>query len=207
MKKFIYLALFVLLNYGCAPSQVAIHPPFPTNKPILSQVVQYGILESPFPYNEPALINETLNQNTYNFKYNFKLFINKTIRGSAALSLILKADPLNPRPPATMEPILVQVTISNVAKSEKLALTSDDFAVISNGKMTTVNDYDICCLNEVLMDELYVYLSPGGTVSGWIPSLEYIGDQKPLLVFDPNVLSGTNNSTSSLYFALPPGSQ
>ncbi len=107
-----------------------------------------------------------------------------------------------------MEPILVQVTISNVAQSEKLAVTDiNDFAIISNGKMTTVNDYDICCLNEVLMDELYVYLSPGGTVTGWIPSLEYIGDQKPLLVFDPNVLSGTNNSTSSLYFALPPGSQ
>ncbi len=93
MKKLIYFALFALLNYGCTPSQVAVHIPFPTNRPTLSRVVQYGTLENPFPYNKPALINETLNQNTYNFK----LFINKTIQGSAALSLILKANSIKPK--------------------------------------------------------------------------------------------------------------
>lgn len=182
----------------------ATNTPSPTQAALPSPTTKFGTLANPFPYSVPTQLSQTSNGNTMYFI----LSISKTIRSSTAWSLIQSANMFNPAPPSDMEPILIQLTISDVTGSGTLAISGMDFAVASNGRITKNMDYSVCCLDKVQMDELdNVTLLAGGTATGWIASLEAVGDQNSLLVLDPLLLLDQNTASSSLYFALPPTSQ
>ena len=185
---------------------VATSTPSPTRTPLPIPTTTYGSLANPFPYNVPAHLYLTSNGDTMYFI----LSINKTIRGSMAWNLIQVANQFNKAPPSGMEPILIQLTISDVTGSGTLSLNNLDFAVVSNGRMTKDMDYSsffVSGLEKFQMDKLSnVTLLAGGNATGWIVSLESVGDTNSLLVFDPSLLLGMNTASSSLYFTLPPGS-
>ncbi len=159
-------------------------------------------MSSPIPVGTPA----HLWRNASAGRMDFNFVVEAAVRGNPAMQLIRQANPFNDEPPMGMEPILIRVSVSDVTGSDTLSLNSMDFGTVSSGRLIKAFDYNVCCLDEVQMDELDLTLLPGGTATGWIASAVKVGDPNPLLVYDPGMAVQSAISTNGVFFALPQGS-
>ena len=112
----------------------------------------------------------------------FRITILEAIRGEAAFQMIMNANQFNEQPLEGMEYIISKVAVeclSSKIPDQLLEITAWDFSSMTNNQ---VFDVPFVVLSD---EELNVKLFPGGRGEGYIPTIAFINDPTPLIVYDP----------------------
>lgn len=115
----------------------------------------------------------------------WKLTLSQLVRGADAAAQIAAASNQNAAPPDGMDYLLFQVNAVN-AGQEPSWIDYDDFAVMGSSGLVH-RSLQLMPPDPMLQSAV----DPGQSTSGWVVGEIESGDQSPVVLFDPRILSGT----------------
>lgn len=115
----------------------------------------------------------------------WKLTLSQFVRGADAAAQIASASDQNADPPDGMDYLLFQVNAVN-AGQEPTWIDYDDFAVMGSAGLVH-RSLQLMPPDPMLQSAV----EPGKSTSGWVAGQIESGDQAPVVLFDPRILSGT----------------
>jgi hypothetical protein len=114
----------------------------------------------------------------------WKLTLSQLVRGADAASQIAAASDQNAAPPDGFDYLLFQVNATN-AGQERTWLDYDDFAVMGSSGLVH-RSLELMPPDPMLQ----AAVEPGESTSGWVVGEIESGDQSPVILFDPRILTG-----------------
>jgi hypothetical protein len=114
----------------------------------------------------------------------WKLTLSNLVRGTDAAAQIAAVSDQNAAPPDGIDYMLFQVNATN-AGQERTWLDYDDFAVMGSSGLVHRS------LQLMPPDPmLQAAVEPGQSTSGWVTGAIETGDENPVILFDPRILTG-----------------
>jgi hypothetical protein len=128
-----------------------------------------------FSINDPAPFGERI------VGENWEIWVIETVRGQAALDMVMEANQFNDEPDEGMEYVLVHVGARNIGTSTEVQYMGM-FSFQITGDAARVYDSAFVIDPEPRLDyEMY----PGGEATGWITLQVSEGEQNLLLIYEP----------------------
>jgi len=162
---------------------------------------QYNSSKNPAPIGSPVKSMVELGS-VYSSIYDITITVLETVRGKDAMKLLKKADSKIPEPPRGFEYMLARVKFEMKARavSDKLTFDLGKEPLQWVALASDLTEYPGISV-KTPAPALAGTVKPGESIEGWVAFAVEAKDDKPVMVFDPDV-GGATGRGKTLFFKL-----